>query len=372
MSAQQSISQVASSLLQEVKNHELEVNRQVAEIIPEANKWVEAGTDIFRAWSGSYCGYHSELYFSDFARPPLGQQFSPEWGGINGIPPGWNLRSHEDVKARMQWLAGGVDLDEIEKKTAEMLRPVRELKDKLLIELSPLHNASGFQKEKELLGIVENFKWGISRGEYVHANTPSQYITRDSEAMNQGVRVPAHLFYEAVAAECSSQCRSAQEFLKLSQRILRPLETSVIDSHTSKGTKIFIGHGRSSLWLKLRIFLSDRLHLDLNEFNEESPAGIPTTTRLQSMLDQAQFAFLVMTSEDTHADGTAHARENVVHEAGLFQGRLGFGRAIILLEEGCAEFSNIHGLGQIRFPKGNIDAKFEEIREVLKRERLIP
>ena len=62
------------------------------------------------------------------------------------------------------------------------------------------------------------------------------------------------------------------------------------------------------------------------------------------MLDRALFAFLVMTGEDQHGDGTTHARENVIHEAGLFQGRLGFEKAIILLEEGCAEFSNIHGL----------------------------
>jgi predicted nucleotide-binding protein len=140
---------------------------------------------------------------------------------------------------------------------------------------------------------------------------------------------------------------------------------------TIGGKKVFIGHGRSLLWLKLRLFLVERLHLDCCEFAEESPAGIATTARLQSMLRESNFAFLLMTSEDTHADGTAHARENVVHEAGLFQGRLGFDRAIILLEEGCAEFSNIHGLGQIRFPAGHIEAAFEQIREVLKRERLI-
>ena len=40
--------------------------------------------------------------------------------------------------------------------------------------------------------------------------------------------------------------------------------------------------------------------------------------------------------------------------------RLGFNRAIVLLEDGCEEFSNITGLGQIRFPKGDITAKFEE------------
>src|SRR5262249_12944762 len=107
------------------------------------------------------------------------------------------------------------------------------------------------------------------------------------------------------------------------------------------------------------------------EFNSESVAGKSTTTRLSELLDAAGFAFLVMTGEDEQPDGKLRARENVVHEAGLFQGRLGFERAIVLLEEGCEEFSNIHGLNQIRFPKGDIAAKFEEVRVVLEREGLI-
>jgi predicted nucleotide-binding protein len=94
-------------------------------------------------------------------------------------------------------------------------------------------------------------------------------------------------------------------------------------------------------------------------------AGVWTGDRLNSMLGNASMAFLICTAEDEHADSTQHARENVVHEVGLFQGRLGFERAIVLPEDGCAEFSNIHGLGQIRFPKGNISASFEEIRSVL-------
>jgi predicted nucleotide-binding protein len=89
------------------------------------------------------------------------------------------------------------------------------------------------------------------------------------------------------------------------------------------------------------------------------------------MLDVAAIAFIVMTAEDEQPDGKIRARMNVVHEAGLFQGRLGFTKAIILLEDGCEEFSNIEGLGQIRFPKGNIAARFEEIRRVLEREGLI-
>ena len=78
-----------------------------------------------------------------------------------------------------------------------------------------------------------------------------------------------------------------------------------------------------------------------------------------------------MTGDDQHVDASKHARENVIHEAGLFQGRFGFERAVILLEEGCEEFSNIHGLGQIRFNKGHIKSAFEEIRRVLEREDII-
>jgi predicted nucleotide-binding protein len=89
------------------------------------------------------------------------------------------------------------------------------------------------------------------------------------------------------------------------------------------------------------------------------------------MLDDAAIGFLVLTGEDEQAEAKLHPRMNVVHEAGLFQGRLGFTKAIILLEDGCEGFSNIEGLGQIRFPKGNIQSAFEEIRRVLEREGLI-
>jgi hypothetical protein len=136
----------------------------------------------------------------------------------------------------------------------------------------------------------------------------------------------------------------------------------------SRRQNIFIGHGRSPVWLQLKDFLAGRLHFDCDEFNAIPVAGRTTVARLQEMLELAWFAFLVMTGEDVHVDGDAHARENVVHEAGLFQGRLGFERAIILLEDGCAEFSNIDGLTTIRFPKGDISPAFEEIRRVLERE----
>ncbi len=158
---------------------------------------------------------------------------------------------------------------------------------------------------------------------------------------------------------------SQNEITELNQfdfKSVRRLDTS---------NRVFIGHGRSPIWRELKDFIQDRLRLQWDEFNREPVAGYATSERLDQMLMQAGFAFLLMTAEDLHEDNAFHARENVIHEIGLFQGKLGRRKAIILLEEGCAEFSNIVGLSQIRFPHGNIAACFEEIRKVLEREELL-
>jgi len=85
------------------------------------------------------------------------------------------------------------------------------------------------------------------------------------------------------------------------------------------------------------------------------------------MLTQSSFALLVMAGEDETISGDFKARDNVIHEAGLFQGRLGFEKAIVLLEEGCREFSNINGIEQIRFSKGNIKETFGDVVAVIRR-----
>jgi hypothetical protein len=144
-----------------------------------------------------------------------------------------------------------------------------------------------------------------------------------------------------------------------------PSATPASTTRRPSGKTIFIGHGRSLIWLQLRDLLATRLGLEFEEFNRIPVAGLTVAERLRQMLDNSDFAFIILTGEDETIDGILQARQNVVHELGLFQGRLGFGRAIVLLEEGCAEFSNIAGLQELRFPRANIMAISEEIRRIL-------
>ena len=179
-------------------------------------------------------------------------------------------------------------------------------------------------------------------------------MSRDSVAIQSGLRTPPHLKVLAEVAEMRAPFFACEELSKLSRRAASHLLT--VQSRNTEtmrgGTHVFIGHGQSPIWKDLKDFIQDRMHLPWDEFNRIPVAGLTNITRLSQMLDQAAIAFLVLTAEDGHADGMQYARQNVIHEAGLFQGRLGFARAIILLEECCEEFSNVQGLGQIRFPKG--------------------
>jgi len=198
-------------------------------------------------------------------------------------------------------------------------------------------------------------------------------MTRDMIAMGQGTKVPPHIdiLAEVTAIRHSfGICKAAADIsTRAASHLERKSRKKAVAGRV--GTNVFIGHGRSTAWRELKDFIQDRLGLPWDEFNRVPVAGVTNIARLSEMLDAAAIALLVMTAEDEMADGGVQARMNVVHEAGLFQGRLGFTKAIVLLEEGCSEFSNIQGLGQIPFPKGNIATSFEEIRRVLEREGLI-
>lgn len=131
---------------------------------------------------------------------------------------------------------------------------------------------------------------------------------------------------------------------------------------------IFIGHGRSDLWKDLKNHLTDHQGYKVVAYETGSRSGHTIRDVLENMLDASSFAIVVMTGEDEQDDGSLRARQNVVHEAGLFQGRLGFPRVAILMEAGVDAFSNIDGVQYIPFSTGNIRETYGDVLAVLRRE----
>lgn len=337
-----------------------------------------AVAEVSRSFSGSWMGYHSRVYYEGFQIPPPGAHFSQEWGlmatyGSLGSAGEWREYPFDEVKQYVLRLAGNLDLS--------AARSAAESADDVFND-GKAEIISIFQTELE--GGADAFIQNLSEQlQALEALSPAevadrlhqrgQVMTRDTVVIGQGTQLPPHISVKAElrAIEHSfAICKmSADIARKGASHLERKSRRRSRDSRV--GTNVFIGHGRSAVWRELKDFVQDRARLPWDEFNRVPVAGLTNIARLSEMLDASAIAFLVMTAEDAMSDGSLHARMNVIHEAGLFQGRLGFSRAIVMLEDGCEEFSNVVGLGQIRFPRGNIAAAFEEVRRVLEREGLI-
>ena len=332
-----------------------------------------------KAWSGSWLGYHSKVYFGGLSEPPPGARFSQEWGmmdtfAIRDTIGDWREYLFDDVVSAIQQNAGNPNTEEQEAQSStskELFEDLQSKIESLLSGILTLHQDDKFLQD--IAKKVEQMKV-FGAGDFIEVLRPSgQVMSRDMPAIQAGFHTPPHISVLAQVHAIKYPFNACADLAKLCRRVAAHVQN--IEKHNVQagriGTNIFIGHGRSSSWKDFKDFIQDRMRLPWDEFNRVPIAGFTNIARLSQMLDEAAIAFLIMTAEDEQADGKQHARQNVIHEAGLFQGRLGFERAIILLEDGCEEFSNIQGLGQIRFPKGNISAVFEEIRRVLEREGLV-
>jgi predicted nucleotide-binding protein len=134
-----------------------------------------------------------------------------------------------------------------------------------------------------------------------------------------------------------------------------------------KGVTIFIGHGRNIQWEKLKAHLQDKHELEVISYETGARAGHTIRDILDSMSKRSSFALLVLTGEDKTEEGL-RARQNVIHECGLFQGRLGFDRAILIVEDGVQLASNFDGIQQLRFKRGRISEIFGDVIATIRRE----
>ena len=128
---------------------------------------------------------------------------------------------------------------------------------------------------------------------------------------------------------------------------------------------VFLSHGGSTLWREVQAYVEKDLGFPTLELAQEANRGRTLLQKLSEEAERVGFAVIVMTGEDESDVGPPRARENVIHEIGYFQGRLGLDRICVLYEEGTNVPTNIQGLVYIPFPKDLIRAGFGELaREI--------
>jgi hypothetical protein len=344
------------------------------DVVEPLRRLLASAEAVGRAWSCSPVGYHSRVYYTDFQKPPPGARFSKEWGFMdmlsNEMRGDWVEYPFDAVIDHIREEAGNPDLGPVEQESGEALKALDTAKGEIDSVLATFEQT----RSDDLVHALREQATATramtqQQAQQAYGGT-GQVMTRDMQALGEGIMLAPHLVIMAKIVALKAPFSASGELANVAARagdhITRLARAGAVTRR--EGNRVFIGHGRSLLWRELKDFLQDRLGLSYDEFNRVPVAGLSNIGRLAEMLDGTAIALLVLTAEDEMEDGTEVARQNVVHEAGLFQGRLGFNRAIVLLEAGCDEFSNIQGLGQLRFPKGDIKAVFEGIREVLERE----
>lgn len=132
-----------------------------------------------------------------------------------------------------------------------------------------------------------------------------------------------------------------------------------------KRESIFISHGPNTEWYKVQAFIEKDLECKTMELAQQPNLGRTILQKLEEESQKCSLAIIVMTGDDRFGEEEIRARENVLHEIGYFQGKLGLDKVILLHEEGVNIPSNIHGLVYIPFPKNMVEATFGALTKEL-------
>lgn len=130
--------------------------------------------------------------------------------------------------------------------------------------------------------------------------------------------------------------------------------------------RVFITHGHNEIAkLKIKDFLSTRLgHEPVILGEQPGRQGLTIIEALEKFSEGCEFAAILLTGDDTTRDGGIRARQNVVHEIGFFQGRLGRSKVVLIVEKGVEIPSNLSGLFYLEYEK-DVKEIFDDIRVIL-------
>jgi sugar/nucleoside kinase (ribokinase family) len=154
------------------------------------------------------------------------------------------------------------------------------------------------------------------------------------------------------------------QFAKVTRDFIRALD---VERHSrGRPSGIFISHGKNSEWFAVQRFVEDKFESPVYSFESAPWEGHELSEALSKNLERCSLSVCVLTVEDLTGDGRKFARQNVIHEIGLFQGKHGFDRVVLLVEEGCDFVPQAAVPYTINFPHNRIYSAFYKLAEIIK------
>lgn len=193
----------------------------------DAKKLEESIPGMLSSWSGSWFGYQSRLYYGDFESPPLQDRFSVEWGSINGFSDKWRERSSEDVKKGLEKISN-ISIDELERAYKSLINIVEDFYDDTSLVIKTDQDMQSEITKENLIEGQKKLKHGEEGKKYLKNRLPTNLMTRDSEALSEGVFTPSIIYYESFAKEILSNVELVYKNIKSFHYFIRWMKAKKI------------------------------------------------------------------------------------------------------------------------------------------------
>jgi hypothetical protein len=161
-------------------------------------KLEDAANAIGKAWSGSWLGYQSCVYYENLKQPPAGAHFSSEWGfktlnTIRTTTGNWREFTFDDVWNAIFKQAGNTDLGAIDASSARAGGLFVNSRSEIL---SILQIDSTNRKDRYTERLLDEVQTVVipTKAEIEESWKPTDsMMSRDALAVTQGIKTPPHI-----------------------------------------------------------------------------------------------------------------------------------------------------------------------------------
>jgi predicted nucleotide-binding protein len=317
--------------------------------------------EVTKSFSGSWLGYHSQIYYEDFEVPPAGAIFSVEWGlenryGIsNGTVGDWCIYNYDDVTQYIYDSAKLDDLEQLKKISSDVKDEFIGIKESLLSIIS-IDNSSKLDDAyyQKMVKEIEHIKLIQSTEFLSHISPKGSFVSRDSRAMMNGTKTPAHISLLCQIVELEDPVRCCKELnTSIKKLITHYSNKELLSMPTNKTTisdKVFIVHGHDDLAKTEVARFIEKLGLEAVILHEQVDAGSTIIEKLEKNTDVG-FGVILYTACDFGGSNKVNqetknnrARQNVVFEHGYLIAKLGRSKVCALVKDNVEHPSDLNGV----------------------------